>query len=97
MFIAWFIGLLLNLIVVFLWHCKQIHYVNTKKHTNYWGRMRVNILVAILFIITSFVPILNITLATSLWTPLIFLGDMLCDDGCDEKWNFPKWMNKTIK
>lgn len=96
MLIAWLIGVFLNLFIIFLWRCRYIHYMDFEKNIDYWGRIRVNIIVVILFVISSLVPILNTVLATALWPALLFMGASICD-GWDDEWRFPKWMTKTIE
>lgn len=96
MLIGWFIGLLLNLFIVFLWRCRYIQYRDVNTGIQYWGRMRVNIIVVILFIVTSFVPVLNIILPISIWGLFLMMGACICK-GWDDEWRFPKWMTKTIE
>lgn len=96
MLTAWFMGLLLNLLVVFLWRCRYIEYRDINTGNKYWSRMRVNIIIAILFIIISLIPILNIILPICIWIPLIWMEETVVG-GCNDEWRFPKWMTKTIE
>lgn len=87
MLIAWIIGIILNLILVYVWnHC----YITEYEYAN--SRIPVNILIAILFIIIALIPILNIIFAIIF---AVIFG--LETDEYDIEWRFPKWMTKKIK
>lgn len=87
MLIAWIIGIILNLILVYVWnHC----YITEYEYANF--RIPVNILIAILFIIIALIPILNII--SAIIFAMIFGWET---DNYDIEWRFPKWMHKEIK
>lgn len=88
MLIAWIIGIILNIILIYVWnHC----YI--EEDDEYTGcRIPVNILVVILFIVLALTPIINIISAISF--AIIFIS--IIDDYYIE-WRFPKWMTKKIK
>lgn len=87
MLIAWIIGVILNLILIYVW---SLYYV---EHGEYTGcRIPVNILVAILFIVLALIPILNILSAISFGIAFGFSTDDYYIE-----WRFPKWMTKEIK
>lgn len=87
MLIAWIIGVILNLILVYIWSLCYIEYGEYKGY-----RIPVNILVAILFIVLALIPILNILSA------ILFAIIFGCStDYYDIEWRVPKWMTKEIK
>lgn len=87
MLIAWIIGVILNLILVYIWN---LCYIENGEYTG--CRIPVNILVAILFIVLALVPILNIL--SAILFAIIF--GFSTDDYYIE-WRVPKWMTKEIK
>lgn len=90
MWIAWLIGVFLNAILVLIWNQCRI----SEDFKNF-HRIPVNIVVAILYIILAFIPILNITFAL-IWT-VLFFNAIYDYDYSDVKWNIPKWMTKKIQ
>ena len=90
MWIVWLIGVILSAILVLIWHLCRISDDFKNFH-----RLPINIVVAILYIIIAFIPILNITFAI-IWT-FIFFNAIDDYDYCDIKWHFPKWMFKKIQ
>lgn len=87
MLIAWIIGIIPNLILVYVWN-----YCYITEHGYENSRIPVNILIAILFIIIALIPILNIISA------VIFAMRFKLETDCyDIEWRFPKWMTKKIK
>lgn len=87
MLIIWVIGIIFNLILVYVWnHCHITEY----EYAN--SRIPVNILIAILFIIIALIPILNIISAVI----FAFIFGWETDNYCIE-WQFPKWMTRKIK
>lgn len=87
MLLIWIIGVILNLILVYIWSRGYIEY------GEYTGcRIPVNILIAILFIVLALIPITNIISAISF---AIMFG--FSTDNYYMEWRFPKWMTKTIK
>lgn len=90
MWIAWLIGVSLNAILVLIWNLCRIKDSSDKPH-----RLPINIVVAILYIIIAFIPILNMPFAF-LWI-FIFFNAIFDYDYSDIKWYFPKWMSKKIQ
>lgn len=88
MLTVWIIGVILNLILVYIWsRC----YVSNNKN-EIMHRVPVNILVAILFVITALLPFTNFITVIGFF--IMF--------GCSSnyhymEWRFPKWMTKEIK
>lgn len=88
MLIAWVIGIILNLILVFIWNSCYI-----KEYGEYTGcRIPVNILVAILFIVLTLIPVLNIFSAIFFTIVFVLRTECYCIE-----WRVPKWMTKEIK
>lgn len=90
MWIAWLIGVILNAILVLIWNLCRI-----SEDLKNFHRLPINIIVAILYIIIAFTPILNIIFAF-IWT-FIFFNALYDYDYRDIKWHFPKWMSKKIQ
>lgn len=90
MWIAWLIGVILHTILVLIWHLCRISEDRKDFH-----RLPVNVVAAILYIITAFTPILNITFAF-IWA-FTFLNAISDYDYSYIKWRFPKWMSKKIQ
>ena len=90
MWIVWLIGVILNTILVLIWNLCRISDSSDKPY-----RLPVNMIVAILYIIIAFIPILNIPFAF-IWT-FVFFNAIYDYDYCDIKWYFPKWMSKKIQ
>ena len=87
MWIAWFIGVFLNLIAFALWYC------TTTYESDYTERQPINIILFILLILLSLIPIANIIFGLG-WTLWILVS--IAND--DLEFKFPiNWMNKTIK
>lgn len=87
MLIAWIIGVILNLILVYIW---SLYYIEYGEYKGY--RIPVNILVAILFIVLALIPIVNIL--SAILFAIIFKFSI---DDYDIEWRVPKWMTKEIK
>lgn len=88
MWIAWLIGLTLSSILVLIWSRCYVYNISEKKH-----RLPVNIIVAILYILLSLIPILNI-IHVLIW---IFIFLYQIDEYDYSELNFPKWMTKKIQ
>lgn len=85
MFLYWIIGLILNLIVVYLWR-NSYFYENGK-----YERIPLNIIVVIIFALIAFIPLLNFAMA------LAILISFACAYTDDFEFRGPKWLNKTFK
>lgn len=88
MWIAWLIGVVLNVIVLLIWNLYRVGDYSKDFH-----RVSVNIIVAILYIILALTSILNITFAF-IWAFIFF---NVVDDYLYTKWRIPKWMTKKIQ
>lgn len=82
MLIAWFIGFIINLIVLYIWY-------NTYEDEE---RIPINIILFIGFVILAMLPIINIVSGIILLILLI----VLYSDGWLE-FRGPNWMHKEIK
>ena len=85
MFLYWLIGLILNLIVVYLWR-NSYFYENGK-----YERIPLHMIAVIIFIVIANIPLLNIAMAVAI---LISFGCAYTDD---LEFRGSKWLNKTIK
>ena len=85
MLLYWLIGLILNLIVVYLWR-NSYFYENGK-----YERIPLNMIVVIIFVVIANIPLLNIAMALAI---LISFGCAYTDD---LEFRGPKWLNKTFK
>lgn len=85
MFLYWLIGLILNLIVVYLWR-NSYFYENGK-----YERIPLNMIVVIIFVVIANIPLLNISMGLTI---LISFGCAYTDDF---EFHGPKWLNKTFK
>lgn len=87
MWIAWLIGIFLNLIAFILWYC------TTTYESDYTERQPINIILFIAMILLSITPIANIIFGLG-WAIWILL--CIAEDDLQFKWPI-NWMNKTIK
>ena len=85
MALYWLIGLILNLIVVYLWR-NSYFYEGGK-----YERIPLNMIVVIIFGVIANIPLLNIAMAIAI---LITFGCAYTDD---LEFRGPKWLSKTFK
>ena len=83
MLIVWFIGIIINLMVLYLWY-------NGKDYDG--ERIPINIIVFILLIIFGLIPIVNIIIVVVL---IVAIFNSYTND--DIEFKGPKWMTKTLK
>ena len=83
MLITWLIGVILNLIALYLWY-------NGKDYNG--ERIPINIIVFILMIIFGLTPVINIVIGVVL---LVIIFSSYVNEYIEFKG--PKWMSKTIK
>lgn len=88
MLTIWLIGLTLSSILVLIWSQCYVYNISEKKH-----RLPVNIIVAILYILLSLIPILNI-IHVLIWL-FVFLYQISEYDYSEL--DTPKWMTKKIQ
>ena len=81
----WLIGLILNLIVVYLWR-NSYFYEGGK-----YQRIPLNMIVVIIFGVIANIPLLNIAMAITI------LISFCCAYTDDLEFRGPKWLSKTFK
>lgn len=84
MLVAWLIGFIINLIVLYLWKHSYDSYDKE--------RIPVNIIVFIFLVLSAFVPLLNFI--TGLFLIIVIIVNYAEND---LEFHGPKWMTKTIK
>lgn len=85
MFTFWLIGLILNLIVVYLWR-NSYFYEGGK-----YERIPVNMISVIIFVVIASIPLLNLAMG------LTILISFCCEYTDDLEFRGPKWLSKTFK